>query len=209
MWKPNDSLDDYSVRSAPVTPEPPSAVSLQVTGEVEVLKPLTRTELRAKRARTGFKMTRARLKPQPLWFRRFLAVGSGALVVIGLVLVSAILVGINDPAAGPDVATNVTADYTLMQSEEPFTLEIAPASADETVSDEVEIVRPIARRRSVRRSVHFATHKSKRQFRPLPQPEEPAFFPTTLVIYAENGVINSRIEPWIQTGDRKMVTFSN
>ena len=78
-----------------VAPEPPRSVSLQRTGEVEVLKPLARVEVR--------KGLRAFRPNQPLWFRRVLLAGSVGLVAIGLVLVSAILVGINDSA---DIATN-------------------------------------------------------------------------------------------------------
>src|SRR5688572_14337647 len=98
MWKPEESLDDYVVtHTSDITSEPPRPVSLQRTGEVEVLKPLTRLELRKRAARFAF---RALHPYQPLWFRRVVVVGSAALVLIGLILVSAILVGINDRVAG-------------------------------------------------------------------------------------------------------------
>ena len=195
MRKPNQSLDDYNVRPAPEVPsEPPRSVSLQRTGEVEVLQPLTRTEVRTKRGRYAFKAPL-----QPLWFRRFLAVGSGALVMVAFVLVSAILVGINDPVDGPHVAVNERSYDELSQPQEPFSFDVSPPTTFATAADEVPVIRSNTRRRPNRRSVQVAANKPRRPFRPLPQPEEPKFVPTTLVIYAENGVINTRVEPWVHT----------
>ena len=201
MWKkPNDSLDDFIVKpEAGIESEAPRPVLLRRTGEVEVLTPLARVDVRTKSRRYGL-----RTVYQPLWFRRFLAVGSGALVMIAFVLVSAILVGINDTAGGLEVATNDKIEYALAQFGEPLTFDIssfAPAAVDVTPS--------YARRRQTRPTVQLLVNKPRRQFRPPLQPDEPNFVPTTLVIYAENGSINSRIEPWFQTGDKKTTTFNN
>ena len=202
MWKPDDSLEDFIAKPAPqVTPDVPRSVALQRTGEVEVLKPLTRVKVRAKRGRYSFKAPL-----QPLWFRRFLAVGSAALVMVGFVLVSAILVGINDPVAGPEVASSGEAEYTLTQPEEPFSFDVFSLAPAGNVAD---IVRSKIRRRPARPTFKLVANKPRRQFRPPLQPEEPDFVPTTLVIYAENGVINSRIEPWFPDGEKKTTTFSN
>jgi hypothetical protein len=198
MWKkPNDSLDDFVVKPADkVESDAPRPVSLRRTGEVEVLTPLT--PLR-KYGRYGF-----RTPFQPLWFRRFLAVGSGALVMIAFVLVSAILVGINDSAGGPEVATNDKIEFALAQFGEPLKFDIssfAPAGVD--------VAQPYTRPRQSRPTIQLAVNKPRRQFRPRLRPDEPDFVPTTLVIYAENGSINTRIEPWFQTGDKKTTTFNN
>ena len=210
MWKPDQSLDDYIVRPAPeVTSEPPSPVELQRTGEVEVLKPLTRLELRSRSVRTVRRLFRPSSSVQPLWFRRFLAVGSGALVMIALVLVSAILVSINDPAAGPDIATGEMPVDELAQPEAPFSSDIISASAYALATGGIDIVRSSTRRWSAGPSIHLTANKPRRQIRPLPQAEQPKFVPTTLVIYAENGVIYSRVEPWFQTEDKKTPTFNN
>ena len=84
MRKPDQSLDEYIVRPASeLASGPPRSVLLRRTGEVEVLEPLIRLEDRTKPARTSFRASRSY---QPLWFRRFVAVGSGALVLIALVL---------------------------------------------------------------------------------------------------------------------------
>ena len=193
MRKPSESIEDFKVSRAPgVAPEPPSSVSLRRTGELEVVKPLT---VSTERVRIAFKGPRSRVPANPLWFRRLLAVGSGALVIIGLVLVSAILVGINDPA---EVATNIKPDHDSTQAEELFNFDISSASPVTTATLGINIFRSNPKRRAIRPRLHVAVSKPKPQLRPIPQPEQPKFVPTTLVIYAENGVINTRIEPWVQ-----------
>ena len=209
MWKPDESLDDYIVRPAPeVPPDPPRSVSLRRTGELEVLKPLTR-EVRVRSGRTGFRALRPLGLRQPIWFRSFLAAGSVALVMVALVLVSAILVGINDSGAGPDLAINGEPDDQLVQLEEPFTFDVYSSSTSALATGGLDSFRSNARRRPARPSIRLAANRAWRRTRPAPQAEEPRFVPTTLVIYAENGVINTRIEPWFQGADRKMPTSNN
>ncbi|PYT00837.1 MAG: hypothetical protein DMF63_05905 [Acidobacteria bacterium] len=196
MWKPDESLDEFVVKpDADVISDPPREVLLRRTGEVEVLKPLTLAEIRARRSSRSFGAFRT---PQPLWFRRFLTLGSAALVMIALVLVSAILVGINDPAEGLDVATVVTPNEELDQPEEPFTFEVYSPSTLAPAGREIDTIRSSPRRRPLRHVVHLAAIKRRVQPRPSLRVEQPKFIPTTLVIYAENGVINTRIEPWLQ-----------
>lgn len=197
MWKPEESLDDYKVSHAPqIISEPPPPVSLQRTGEVEVLEPLARPEVRA--GLGGFR------PGQPLWFRRLLVVGSGAIVFFAMVLVSAILVGIGDRAAGPDVATNAKLDDMLTQPQELFSFDLSiPLTLLPGTGD---IVRSNARRRHAQSTI---VNKPRRQLRPPLQPQDPNFVPTTLVIYAENGVIMTRIEPWFQSADKPRLTFNN
>ena len=193
MRKPSESIEDFKVSPAPaVAPEPPRAVFLRRTGEVEVVKPLT---VSAERVQITFKGPRSRVPANPLWFRRFLAAGSGALVIIGLVLVSAILVGINDPA---EVATNIMPNQDSTQTEELFSFDISSASPVTPATLGISIFRSNPKRVPIRPRVRLVVSKPKPQLRPIPQPEQPKFVPTTLVIYAENGVINTRIEPWIQ-----------
>jgi len=192
MWKPDENLDDYIVKPIPEdTSDTPRSVSLRATGDVEVLKPLTLVEIRATRA--GFNAPY-----QPLWFRRFVAVGSVALVMIALVLMSAILVGINDPAGEPDVVTNVTPYSEPAQPEELFSVEVPSSLTPVRAIRGVRIVRSNPRRRAVRPSFAVAAIKPRHQSPPPLHFELPKFVPTTLVIFAENGVINTRIEPWLQ-----------
>jgi hypothetical protein len=129
--------------------------------------------------------------------------------MIAMVLVSAILVGISDSGPAPDVATYEQPDDNLMQLGELFSFDAPSPSIFGSATGEVDFVPMNTRRRSARPRIHLAVSKPRRPLRPLPQPEEPKFFPTTLVIYAENGVINTRIEPWIQTSDKKTQTFNN
>ncbi|HUR99235.1 MAG TPA: hypothetical protein VMZ26_14300 [Pyrinomonadaceae bacterium] len=191
MWKPDESLDDYIGRTTDeVDSEAPRPVSLRRTGEVEVLKPLTLVEIRARRSRYAF-----RAAHQPLWFRHFLAAGSGALVMIAFALVSAILIGINDRSGGTEVATNETqTDAAITLPDEPFSLGFSSFASE---NGEADPVRSNTRRRP-RPTIHLAASKPKRQLRPRLKLAKPHFVPTTLVIYAKNGVINTRVEPWLQ-----------
>jgi hypothetical protein len=129
--------------------------------------------------------------------------------MIALVLVSAIFFGINDPAAGPDFATNARPDDVMTQPEEPYSFDLSSPTAFEPATGAVDIVRSITRRRPARSSIRVAVNRPRLRARPLAVPEVPKFVPTTLVIYAENGVINTRIEPWSQAGDRKTPTYDN
>jgi hypothetical protein len=191
MRKPDENLDEYIV-----TPDPessskaPRAVSLQRTGEIQLLKPLTLRELRAKRR------SHRRGLYQPLWFRRFLILGSGALVSIALVMVSAIFIAINDPVE-PDIATNVKMDEVAPQPGQPFSFELFSPSNFAPATAIVDAVRSKTARKLTRSRVHTAV-RTRRPSTPAPQLEQSEFVPTTLVIYAENGVINTRIEPWLQ-----------
>src|SRR5687767_13054104 len=169
MWKPDENLDDYVVTPDPdADPKPPLAVSLRRTGELEVLKPLTRLEAHEKRIRTAFKAFRPLVVPQPLWFRRFLAVGSGGLVMIALILVSAILVGINDPAAGPDVASTVQPSDEPIQPEEPISLDVSSPLSFAPAVVGSEIVLPTPKTRAVRPRIEVIPYRPRRYARPLP-----------------------------------------
>jgi hypothetical protein len=193
MRKPDENLDDYNVKPATVTEiELPRAVSLGRTGEVEVLKPLMGQEVPPPTM-----VFRRRSIGQPLWFRRLIAVGSGALAMIGLVLVSAILMGIDDPAAELDIATQMQPEEKVIQAEEPFNFEILSPSSVATLRGGIDIVRASVKRKVIKPRVQLA-QQPRPYIAPL-QAEEPKFVPTTLVIYSDNGVIKTRIEPWIQS----------
>ena len=202
MWKPDESLDDFIVKPPQeATAKPPRYVRLHASGEKETLRPLTRRGLltAAERVANAYRA---------LWFRRLVAVGSGALVVIALVLISAILIGINEPAAGPDVAINNQSEGMFPQTEEPFSPDALSASSFAPVTPGIDILRSSIRRTHSRQKVRLIAHKPRLQTRPPELPEEPKFVPTTLVIYAENGVINTRVEPWLQVAYKKP-TMSN
>src|SRR5687768_2588531 len=113
MWKPDESLNDFTVRpDIDGTVEAPRKVSLRPTNQVEILKPLAPEEVPTT---TGYGPN---ARKQPLWFRRLIAVGSGILVMLAFVLISAILIGITEPAAGPEVTTNGHFEDNLTPTDE-------------------------------------------------------------------------------------------
>lgn len=190
MWKPDESLEDFIVKPEKYEPvEPPRKVWLRPTSEVEMLKPLARHEVPTS---TGHIPT---ARNQPLWFSRIVAVGSGALVMIAFVLVSAIFIGINESEL--DVATIGQSEDALAKTEE-TTFDIFSPSSLASASRNIGIVRSKIKRKLARPAIRLAVHKPRRPSRPSLKIAEPVFVPTTLVIYAENGVINTRIEPWLQ-----------
>lgn len=208
MWKPDESLDDYNVPPVTeMTSEPPRAVSLRRTGEIKVLKPLTRAELRTKSIRPDLKAPRPSVRLQPLWFRGFLAAGSGALVTLAVVLVSAILIGINDLPGEGERAADQKSDETATQPNT-HSFEVFSTPTFTTAIVGADTLRLNTRRRQVRFSTR-GTARPKRQWRPSIRRVQPKFVPTTLVIYARNGVINTRIEPWLQAANKKGPTFNN
>ena len=127
------------------------------------------------------------------WCGRFLGLGIGALAMMAAVLVSAIVIAINDPLPGLQVAMNVPTD--INQTEEPisfdsFSPSILPAAVAEPVRQQV-------RAKLAGPDVRLAAHRPQRSSRSSSRLRIGNFVPTKLVIYAEKGVIKRRIEPWL------------
>jgi hypothetical protein len=196
MRKPDDSLADFIVGPLPIV-EAPLPVLLRRTGEIEVLKPLAVWE-------HPVKLVPATAQFRFSWFHRSLAVGGG-LAMIALVLLSAIFIGVSDQKASEvgDIAyievTDENAVSDQLTSSDIFSIpEREPATAE-----------PAARRRRtafvprVRQRI-----RPKAVRRPVPESEPQVtiakFSPTTMIIYIENGVVKSRIEPW-----NRPVSYSN
>jgi hypothetical protein len=191
MRKPNDSLDDYIVKPVDLSDlKPPRAVSLRGTGEVEILQPLTSEDFSTTRT---FMFRRASDR-QPVWFRRMICAGSGVLAWAGIVLISAIFMGLSEQTSGPTVGTGGQFLTTLTPAEEPYNFDLSTSFPPVTL---MNAPRPSAKRfaRKVRQAVASGT----RRYTPSLQPALPKFVPTTLVIYAEDGVVKTRVEPWIQS----------
>jgi hypothetical protein len=196
MRKPIDSLDDYVVGPVPET-EPPLPVLLRRTGEIEVLRPLAVWE-------HPVKLVPVASPYRFSWFHRSLAVGGG-LAMIALVLLSAIFIGISDQRASEvgDIA------YIEVNDEN--------ASPDQLTSSDIFSIpdqdqatsQPAARSRRTAFAPRVRPRTQPAAARTQPQPEPQLtiakFSPTTMIIYIENGVIKSRIEPWLT----KPVSFSN
>jgi hypothetical protein len=204
MQKPEESLDDFTVRAMDIekTPGPPAVVFLRFRGDVEVLKPLAARE---RLANPGPAAGKALVSTSPYrlsWFQSFLAAG-GALAVMVLILLSAVLIGIYDPPPGPDVASVdtvgspgdeeiVVPEEAATQTEEPLSSESITAQSSPPADDAVHPLRAITKPSPATRSTQRAAYKPRRVSR---RPVVPRFVPTTLVIYAENGEIKTRIEP--------------
>lgn len=213
MRKPNESLDDFVVKAVPPEPpaEPPSWVSLRLTGEVEVLKPLARWEAPAKPNPAILD-----LRPAPhrlSWFHRSLAVGGG-LAIIAFIFVSAILVAIYDsPAELPEsaasqfdnagdpgeLAIDVKPGGRLLPAKEPPMSDKFTTATTQLPFELPTAVRTIARSSFARLRARLTIPRPRRQ-PARPQIVVSEFVPTTQVIYIENGEIKSRIEPQLTAG---------
>src|SRR5688572_13294749 len=96
MRKPTESFDDFINDAAPKVARPPRPVSLTLTGKVKALEPLTPGDGPAKHQAVGSDPS---VRPFPIRLspsQPSLALGVG-LAVILLILVSAVLIGINEP----------------------------------------------------------------------------------------------------------------
>jgi hypothetical protein len=227
MRTPNDSLDDFKTIDAKPEPEPPALVTVQRTGEVEVLKPLASWEDFAK-TKTARRET-ARGWHRLTAFHRSLAT-AGAVALIALAIgggvyirnyrshVGSAQIPADNVVISNSSATNQRSANALPSVEEPLTSDLFPSEDSPSASDddEANVVRSVAKRRHVaRRHVLRAAYRPLlRPFRPrfgLPRPQfwVSNFAPTTLIIYVENGVIKTRIEPWLNAGYKKPASFSN
>lgn len=213
MRKPEESLDDFAVKSVEtVAVPPPAVVWLRFTGDVEVLKPLAHQELPANTGPTKGQTYRFS------WFQSALA-AAGAVAVVALVLLSAIVIGMYDPPTGPDVASVDTAGDSsdavivsqpedgLIGTEEPLNPEIVTTRSSPLTNNKVRPIRSAVKPRPAKR-VELVAYRPRRQLR-RPQHVVTGFVPTTLVIYAENGEIKTRIEPQLSAAYKKPLTITN
>jgi hypothetical protein len=165
---------------------------------VRVLKPLTSSEdlMRAEAsAKTNRKARRT---------RRALSIGGGSLAVVVIIALSGLFFVMPDPASGIlDVSNTSPNDRQAKRSprppKEPGTFLPFPFRDDSNLSAEVsppyEVVNDVVKSvRSTPRRILSAVYKPRtRAHRPALVISK--FVPTTLIIYPENGVIKSRLEP--------------
>lgn len=194
MYKPKEGLDDFIVKAAPESSGPPRPVWLHKTGEVEVVRPLVTWQ---PPSRGGARWS---------WFQSLLIVG-GSFAMMALVLLSAVAIEFYDTTVYRADGSNI-ADYPsdlpidqrlydeLLPTEEPFSSDVSTDSS--LADDQPTAIRSRWRaRRSKPRVRLIAAYRPRREpSRPLLI--ETGFMPTTLVIYAENGEIKTRIEPQLR-----------
>jgi|GEM_PF-2061004 len=224
MRMPYDSLDDFvSGIAAPKAAELPAMRWLRFTGEFEVLKPLVNSEEFAEHL-AAINVTSVSPTPEVPWFlgfRRSLPlVGSFAMVV--LILASGIFIGTYRPSAESvdkqsDVAVDQQSEDTLANPDQQpgdilglvsnLSIPSTPAGSP-SVSDEPHAVRSVIRPGSPGPRVLRAVYRSRRITR-RPQITMTDFVPTTLIIYAENGEIKTRIEPQLTSSYKKPLALPN
>ena len=213
MRKPEESLEDFSVKAIAIdkAAEPAPVVSLRFTGKVERLKPLASSEgLKNPDLAASDKFVR----PAPnrfSWFQGALG-AAGAVAVMAFVLLSAVFIGIYDPPTEPSVETagdpsDAATNHRLTRTKRPPKRDIFAAQNSPPPVDELSPVHPTAKPRPERPSVQIAAHRRRRQLR-RPQLVT-RFVPTTLVIYAENGEVKTRVEPRLAAVHKTPPTITN
>ena len=209
MRKPEESLEDFTVKAIEIekAAEPEPVASLRFRGEVEVLKPLASRE----RLAEGDNFVRP-APYRPTWFHRALAF-SGGLAVVGLIFLSAIFIGSYEPPA--EVATGNLSDAITQQpengpelTEEPLSSDVFTAQSSPPADVEIPPIRSSAKPRTERPSVQLSAYRPRKKSR-RPQLVVTRFVPTTLVIYAENGEIKTRVEPRLAAVYKKPLTVTN
>ena len=191
------SLNEF-IGAPPEESKPPRRVSLRFIGKIEVLNPLT-IEVYTPRRPAKLLATQNPLSGFILSARSL--VFSGSLAMMAIIMVSAILVAIYDKPAEYDVsqadATGGPIEVAIgplgdqSSAEELFTLDL---STPRIPSVKLFTSRPNIRSRSARRSIQLAANRPRRQ-PPGTRLVVSDFVPTNLIIYPENGVIKTRIEP--------------
>ena len=182
MQKPDESLDIDKPAS-----EFPREESHHIIDEAEALEPVADGEVSTPSA-----------NPFLSWLRGSLAVGTvlAMIILVFLSVLSGVFIALDRSSAPqPEVATNARPAEEPAETEEPLSFDSFAESNFEPATP----VRTHTRRRRARSPrVHVKGYRTRR-LRRIRRPLVPLFMPTTLVIYVENGVIKTRIEPWLQT----------
>jgi hypothetical protein len=196
MRPPRESLTDFSGNNhANLKPSDPPAVRVvRPTGAVRAIEPLARWDGRAKgkAARTVWRL------PVITQFHRSLA--TGAFAVLVLMLGSIILFqqynGTIEPVVvSGDAATDTTLDTALTTADDIET---------SLVPEEVHAVRS----RVFRQQTLIGFHRLQQRL-PRPQFVATDFVPTKLIIYAENGLIKTRLEQQVTANYNKQPAIPN
>jgi len=199
-----DSQNDITLSD----PEPKPMRTFSNKGEagsvkVRILKPLARSEDLVRTKGTRHDLYAAKTDRNAWLTQRALSIGGGSLAVLAITILCGLFFAMPDSAGGILDASNTGPnDRQLKRSprppKEPGTFVPFPVSDDPPMSTEInpasevvnEVVKP---NRTTPRTIAAV-------YKPRPHSRRPAlvvskFVPTTLIIYPENGVIKTRIEP--------------
>jgi hypothetical protein len=206
MRMPDESLEDFMTgRPVETAPEPPAFRPVRLSGEIEVLKPLVRSEALVKNE-TALTAPAVSPAPRPHWFSGFSRslAAAGALAVVALLLTAAILVGIYRPhselASGtPDAAPQQEPVQNLTPGDEPDLTSSMITTDAPPIAPEPRAVRPLPNRAAS--GFRRALYRVRRSL-PSPRIVTSDFKPSTLIIYIQKGEIKTRIEPQLTSSYR-------
>jgi hypothetical protein len=204
MRSPNESLDELFA-AIPNPAEPPSRKVIGPSGDVELLKPVADSL-------ESIDMPEPE-SPEPL-AQRALAIGAGAaFAILAFALLSGIFFGMQDSASSEtsdagQAAVEPEAEKTVRAPKEPGPFTSFPAK-DSTTGFDVSLVASDSIRATTPRELPLtAAYRPARRSVPRPRMVVTGFRPTKLVIYRDNGVIKTRIEPQF-AAISKPLTFPN
>ena len=209
MRFPKESLDDFKgPKKQPSIP--PAKVWLEWTGETEQLKPLARWEGPLKANANAGNFFR-----HLSWFHRSLAM-AGSLTVVTFLLGTGLYLIVYGPPVDQqeDLAVEQPLE-TLTSTSQPNTVDIPSTANDPSLSDDLRSVSPSPRRRQVRARISQTIpqprpiiHRSLREWLHPPLWVS-QFFPTKTIIFIENGVVRTRVEPQVVSDYKKPASNSN
>jgi hypothetical protein len=195
MRFPNESLDEYKARKLKKL-DPPVAVTLEFTGETEVLKPLAYWE-----DPTSADGSLTSVFHRLSWFHQSLIMG-GVMTFATFLLGTGLYFVVYGPPVDPDanLAIDQQQNEVLVPADEPVASDLVATENPPSVFEEADLTpsvrKGIRERVRDRRSVYRV-----RSAQPLlrqwlhPEPWVSQFVPTTQFIYVENGVVRTRTEP--------------
>jgi hypothetical protein len=183
------------------------------SGNVYVLEPRPRSEDPVKSEPTPVEAPLPEKNRGGSRTRRVVSVGVGSLVMLALVILSSIFSGIQDPSLETLNVSSVGMIDRLEDRQPRASKVLGPFSSfpDKTPQRSLEqgaaafeIVRVMPAARPV-----VAVYRPERIPQRRPKLVVSKFVPTTLIIYPENGVIKTRIEPQLTAAYKRSSTLRN
>jgi hypothetical protein len=183
------------------------ATRVRHLGTVQILKPLVTPESEAASRRRNAKRTDRNYSQA----YRGLSIVGGLLTLLALIVSGIMFLGVQDPAAEGVTSTQVRRQSPLPKAPGTWVTlpsRLRPGSPVETVTG-YRVIKPVKRDARSLPTVHRPVLLARRaRIIKAPKLIRTKFVPTTLIIYAENGVIKSRIEPQLTAVYKKSPDIS-